>query len=252
MAPKKRFDITPELLEELHYDKMLTPQEIADKYGCSRSLVYHYFRKFGIKKRPKNYNLLNKRFGYLVVKEFLGINNQRQAEWRCACDCGNETIATTGQLNHGLKSCGCFAIDKATTHGMSDTRPYSIWLGMKSRCDNPNTFNYADYGGRGISYCPDWAAFESFWRDMRDNYSDHKTLDRIDNDKDYGPKNCRWATTKQQNNNKSNCVIITHNGQSLNAAQWANKLDVPRYVIYSRHRGGWSDKKIIETPYTPR
>lgn len=252
MAPKKQYDITPDELRNMHHDQLMSPLEIAGVFGCSRDLIYHYLRKFGIEKRPKNQNLLGKRFGRLTVIKFLGISESRQAEWLCRCDCGSMTVAPTGQLNFGLQSCGCLNIEKTTTHGMSNTRPYRIWQGMKSRCDNPKAYNYADYGGRGIKHCKSWTSFENFWHDMQKGYSPDKTLDRIDNDGGYCPENCRWATTGEQSQHKTNSALLTYNDQTLNVTQWAEKLGVSRKILYARKRAGWPDDKVLETPYRPR
>lgn len=248
MRPKE-YEITKEELENLHLKQNLTPTEIADYYGCSRSTIYHYFRKWDIPKQPKYERLQSKKFGRLKVKEFKGINDKRQAEWRCECSCGNQTTVTTANLKFGkVKSCGCLQEDRATKHNMSGTRPYRIWLGMKSRCDNPDAWNYERYGGRGISYVDRWKSFENFWADMKDGYSDDLTLERIDNNKDYGPDNCKWATVKEQARNKRNSVKLTYNGKTLNASEWAEKLGIPLKAIYARVNQGWDDKKTLATP----
>ena len=123
---------------------------------------------------------------------------------------------------------------------------------MKSRCDNPKAWNYDGYGKRGITHCKYWDTFEGFWNNMKDSYSPDKTLHRLDNDEDYNPENCCWASVMEQNNLKGNSVLITHDGQTLNATQWAEKLNVSRHTIYARKKRGWSDDKILTTPVRDR
>jgi hypothetical protein len=248
MPTLKKFRITPKQLKSLHLNQLLSPQEMADVIGCTRTLIYYYLHKFNINIRPKNQNLLGHRFHYLIVKEFLAIDNKSQATWLCQCDCGNLITLTTAKLNNGQKSCGCYQKEKSRTHNMSNSRPYRIWLAMKSRCNNSKAWNYDRYGKKGIVYCDRWAIFENFWKDMKDSYLPHLTLHRKDNDRGYCLENCCWASVKEQNNLKSNSVLITYNGQTLNVTQWAEKLKMSRHILYARKRRGWGDEQIITTP----
>jgi len=152
-------------------------------------------------------DLIGQRFGRLKVVEFLGVI-KGNAHWRCECVCGKKAIAYTNKLTQGnTKSCGCLFWDNvkvsAKTHGMRYSRPYRIWRNMRSRCENPRFHKYPRYGGRGIMVCGRWLRFENFWEDMKKGYSDDLSIDRINNDGNYEPGNCRWATAKEQANNKS-------------------------------------------------
>ena len=248
MRPKE-YDITEGELKHLHLERHLTPLQIAKHYSCSSSTIYHYLKKWNIEKLPKYQRLEGKRFGRLLVKGFQGIDKNNQACWVCECRCGNEITATTAQIKFGqVKSCGCLQLEKATSHGMSGTRQYRIWVAMKSRCDNPKAWNYKRYGGRGISHVKAWSKFTNFWQDMKSGYSDDKTLERIDNGKGYGPHNCRWASAKEQNRNRRNSVRLTLNGVSRVASEWADKLGLPLSAIYERVNHGWPDKKVLTTP----
>ena len=156
-------------------------------------------------------DLTGHRFGRLTVTEFAGQSTDKQALWKCVCDCGVTTYSSSGNLRHGrMKSCGCLRKEKGiqqaqslTKHGQYNTRLYRIWNTMKNRCQNPNVHNYFRYGGRGITVCPDWQEFIRFhdWA-IQNGYRDDLTLDRIDNFGGYSPTNCRWVTMKEQQNNK--------------------------------------------------
>jgi len=113
-------------------------------------------------------------------------------------------------------------------HGMYQTRFYNIWRGMKSRCNNKNDANYKKYGGRGITICERWLKFESFLLDMKDGYLDELQIDRIDNDGNYEPSNCRWATRKENNRNRRGNRLITYNGETKTLTEWAEILKIDK------------------------
>jgi hypothetical protein len=147
-------------------------------------------------------NILNQRFGKLVVVEFIGLI-KKHAYWKCLCDCGQLKIIRSGHLNYGAsKSCGCTKFEtKNLKHGKSRQKIYQIWLGMKNRCYYPENDNYKWYGGRGIKVSDEWHDFINFYNDMGDP-PENMTLDRIDVNGDYSKDNCRWATWEIQAKNK--------------------------------------------------
>lgn len=175
---------------------------------------------------PKAANLLNKRYGRLIVIKQLDSKNDG-VRWLCKCDCGNETIVTTHKLNAGnTKSCGCLIYDINKKHGLSKTRQWRIWSHIKGRCYNPNNHKYKDYGGRGITMCDEWLNdFKSFYDwSLKNGYDDSLTLDRIDVDKGYSPDNCRWADTNTQAHNKRLDKLYTYNGKTLSVRDWCKEI----------------------------
>ena len=160
---------------------------------------------------PPRKNIVGQRFGRLTVISFSAVRKGK-AYWLCICDCGNEIPASTSNLRAGKHmSCGCFRIEcgakKNLKHGCAsrkhgESREYKIWSSMKHRCNNSNNKRFKSYGGRGIRVCERWENdFETFFLDMG-RCSKGLSLDRIDNNGNYGPGNCRWATTLEQRHNQ--------------------------------------------------
>ena len=189
--------------------------------------------------KKNNDDLTGKRFGMLLV---IGKDEVRDKtgciRYVCQCDCGNVVSVRSSSLNDGNTSgCGCRMYDtgekqRSYKHGMSWDRLYRIWANMKDRCNNPNAGHYKHYGGRGIKVCNEWNASDGFipFRDwaVSNNYADNLTIDRIDNNKGYGPDNCRWVTTKEQALNTSRNHRITFNGKTLTISEWAKELGLNR------------------------
>lgn len=183
----------------------------------------------------------------------------RKYRWLCRCECGNETIVQRGALLGGTTaSCGCLAtemlIARSSTHCMTRTPEHRTWAGMKSRCYNQHTHSFSDYGGRGITVCNRWReSFEAFYADMGPRPSPRHSLDRIDNDGNYEPGNCRWATRSEQQTNKRNNHRLELNGECLTIADWSRKLGFPKWLIRQRIvKQGWSVEAALLTPHSRR
>ena len=127
---------------------------------------------------------------------------------------------------------------------MAGSSTYRSWSSMKSRCNNPNYHKYRIYGARGIKICERWNDFRNFYADMGVK-PDGKTLDRIDNDGNYTPENCRWATPKEQSRNNSRNNKITYNGDTLTLTEWSERLEINRTTLSGRYRAGWSVEDIL-------
>jgi len=167
--------------------------------------------------------------------------------WECKCDCGNICFAPRNRLENGQKkSCGCMQKDGHTAlrHGMSKTRIWRAWQNMFVRCKYECSIGYSIYGGRGITVCEEWQEFEPFydWA-LSNGYEEHLTIDRIDVNGNYEPSNCRWATRIEQQRNKRNNFMITHNDETKCLAEWADILGFNYKTIWQRMSKG---KTFIE------
>lgn len=151
-------------------------------------------------------DLTGKKFGRLTALSVIGRHQSRALLWKCRCDCGVVVEVPSNKLKLGhTRSCGCLQLDGVSTlnltHGMSHTPTYSTWLAMWARCTNPRALNYPNYGGRGISVCRRWESFENFFTDMGEK-PEGLSIERVDNDAGYNPKNCIWADRLTQNRNQ--------------------------------------------------
>ena len=199
----------------------------------------------------KKQDLTGRRFGRLTVIAEAG-RKRGGVLWLCRCDCGVEKeIMSATLLNGTTVSCGCYNRDINTKHDKSHSKLYSIYQCMKDRCTNPNAQEWERYGGRGIKVCDEWLKDKAEFFDwaLANGYEEAErgrcTLDRIDNDGDYSPQNCRWVTMKEQARNRSNNVNIEYGGETHCLSEWAEILGENYAKLVSRHRRHWSDKEIL-------
>ncbi|WP_145423075.1 hypothetical protein [Symmachiella dynata] len=135
------------------------------------------------------------------------------------------------------------------TQYLSDTPEYRVWAGIKTRCYNKNANSYDDYGGRGIQMCDEWlTSFEQFATDMGERPTKHHQIERIDNNANYCKDNCRWATKREQANNRRTNRIITHRGESQTVAEWSRITGIAEATIRRRIDRGWSIRQALELP----
>jgi hypothetical protein len=197
--------------------------------------------------KPLN-NLQGFHFGSLTVLQ-LAKSRGRGAWWLCQCKCGTQKeIRASDMVQGSVKSCGCEhakRIAKAsTTHGMTNTRTYSIWQAMRLRCNRINQ----DYSCRGITYDEHWDSFENFYLDMGE-VPEGMSIDRINVNGNYTKDNCRWATREQQANNTRANIFIEWNGKRQTRSQWEKELNMKPTTLRSRIKAGWSlDRAMTPLP----
>lgn len=203
--------------------------------------------------RPFSLDLSGKRFGRWLVLSKHGRNQRGEVSWLCRCDCGEERPVKAGSLGSGKSvSCGCYHRDERSTHGMTRTPTFRSWESMKQRCLNPSDPSYGRYGGRGIKVCGQWAnSFDQFLCDMGERPAG-MTLDRIENDGDYEPSNCRWANLKTQQRNRRCMPTLTVNGETKTYPEWFEQTGIRPAVIAWRLAKQWPPERIITEPVRPK
>lgn len=206
--------------------------------------------------RRARLDLTGNRYGRLVVLEPIPDHALRRNidgflchAWLCQCKCGNRVTIETNKLRSGnTKSCGCyrreFTTSKNTIHGHSRRGAYTSWLGAKARCTKTTNRAWRHYGGRGITMCAAWVNdFRAFLHDMGERPLGH-SLDRINNAKGYEPGNCRWATSRQQSQNRSVTCYLEHDGHRRSMSEWSRLTGLHPSSIRGRLAAGWT---IAET-----
>lgn len=196
-------------------------------------------------------NLTGLRFGRLVVSEPAGKNKNNQMRWRCICDCGRSHVADASNLKSGnVTSCGCLAREvhsqRLVTHHGSREQLYRVWINIKERCFNPAHKSYKDYGGRGITLCPEWMEYDQFRRFALSNgWSPGLQVNRIDNDKGYCPENVNFVTPKENSNNRRSSVVIDWDGRSMTLAELSRLTGVSYPAIWGRYKRGKRGKDLV-------
>lgn len=181
-------------------------------------------------------DISGQKFNMVTAIKYVGNDKQNCPLYECLCDCGRIFISRRSSLVNGhTKSCGHHRAKYATTEEKKE-RLFPIWRNMINRCYKPSDPAYKRYGGRGISVCDQWRNSYYDFREWANNngYSDDLTIDRVDNNGNYEPSNCRWADRYTQNNNTSRNRYIEYQGESLTLSQWARRLGMSPETLYKR------------------
>lgn len=211
------------------------------------------------RKVSKHAKLLGKKFGRLTVVKKLDSRNYH-VHWLCECVCGNFAEVSTGRLNAGqTKSCGCLQKERAAeakkTHGLyfdengKRSKLYRVWGHMNERCSSPTSNAYEDYGGRGIRVCKEWKDYKTFheWA-ISNGYKEGLSIERVDNDGNYEPSNCKWIPISKQASNRRNIRYLTLNGRERSLLEWSEEFGLDPSNVRTRLKRGWSVERALTTP----
>jgi hypothetical protein len=205
-------------------------------------------------------DLSNKKFNKLLVikriEDYITPKGNHTTQWLCICECGNQTKALSRELKNGhKKSCGCL-LEEFKIHGLSHNPLYGILSRMYSSCYNNKYCDYEYYGGRGITLCDQWnknmvgkkqSMINFYNRSMGNGYKKGLTIDRINNNGNYSPDNCRWATVKEQCNNRRSNHILFYKNEKFTMQQASEKFNINYHTLKCRLKRGWSVEKSLET-----
>lgn len=204
------------------------------------------------KPRGLYYDITGRRYGRLVVLG-KGASRSGQTSWDCRCDCGSEVNVVKQSLVRGATlSCGCLMREMCSqmakqkaTHGMRQSPEYSVWSGMKRRCENPNDKRFSDYGGRGFAVR--YASFQEFFDELGPRPSPRHQIDRIDNSRGYEPGNCRWATPERQQRNTRRTLLVSAFGKTAPLKDFCDERGVAYQRAWRRIRKqGWSAERALQ------
>ncbi len=190
-------------------------------------------------------DLTGKKYGKLIAIRSIGKNKWGIYKWLCQCDCGKITVLDINSFGK-VKSCGCL-LNSRNRMSVLHKEYYNIYSAMIQRCYNLNNRSYKRYGARGIKVCDRWLnSFENFFVDMGEKPSSEHSIDRIDNNGDYTPQNCRWATRKEQAQNTRRSRKLTFDGKTKTMSEWARQLKISRQCLQQRMKQGYSIKDAID------
>ncbi|HSW35847.1 MAG TPA: hypothetical protein VLH18_04500 [Candidatus Limnocylindrales bacterium] len=192
-------------------------------------------------------------FGRLTIVEELEKKNHNR-QFLCKCECGAKTTVDSSKLiSKNTQSCGCLKreimANKNRTHGKSKTPLYSVWNSMKGRCYNPSDAGFRDYGGRGITVCGEWQEFEPFmeWA-LKSGYRKGLTIERVDNNGNYEPQNCKWIPRSEQSANRRTNRYLKFRGNLKTMAQWSRDLGINYDTLKDRLNNGWPVERALTVP----
>ncbi len=214
--------------------------------------------KRGVFQPNKTRDIAGQKFGNLTAVRFDHRDEHTvggQHYWLFRCDCGNEIVLRKSAVTSGnTKRCFCCAAQRSaeasTVHGGVGTRLYREWAGIVQRCTNPKDTSWGRYGAKGVTVCNEWRSFPAFrkWA-YANGYNDSLTIDRVNPNGNYDPSNCRWASVREQANNKQGTLWIEYSGERLQLSYWADRLGINYHTLYDRlYLHGWSVEKAFTTP----
>jgi len=259
MAGKKWLESEIEFIKQNF--KTMTCDEIGTVLNRTGRAVEHQSAKLNLIREPN----IGDEFGRLKIRIKFFDEKKRRTYAICDCKCGKETTQPlTSLVQQRIVSCGCWKAEQASKrlkasnfrHGMTNTKLYRVWAQMRNRCFNPNDIAYKDYGGRGISVCDDWSDFVNFleWS-INNNYKLGLSIDRINNNGNYEPSNCRWATKQEQANNRRNnrldTVKVSAFGETKAVRSWLQDIRCnvkSMTTIVYRIGAGWTPEDAISKP----
>ena len=204
-------------------------------------------------------DLKGKKFGMLTV---IKVDEEKSLEkkrtyWVCECECTNIISIREDNINENKNDCGCIfkkkQAEKSATHGMSGTRIHRIWLGMSQRCYIESASGYKNYGGRGIKVCDEWLnkenGFVNFYNwSIKNEYDNNLTIERKNVNGNYEPDNCRWATMKEQANNKRNTRYVTIDNETHSVSEWSEITGLSYMILNERYENNMLSKEEFLKP----
>lgn len=195
-------------------------------------------------------DISGQKFGRLLVCSFSHMDSRGRLFWNCTCDCGKNKVVQGSDIEGGRsRSCGCTQREAArkrlTSHGLTGTRTYRIWAQMIQRC-RPER-GYDRYGVRGIRVCERWMLFENFLDDMGECPGAFE-IDRVDNNGNYEPGNCRWVSRKENQRNTNRSAFLTLNGETKTMVEWSELMGIQQGTILARLKRGWTVEMAITRP----
>ena len=197
---------------------------------------------------------MGERFGTRIIVEIIPPKYNVPAHHViCRCDCGREQLVRYSNLIAGNQAscnfcCGPRALRHGATQGGKPTPEFEAWTSMRKRCLNPKHPAYHNYGGRGITICPEWEVYECFLRDMGLRPSSKYTLDRADNEKGYSRDNCRWVTMSVQSTNRRNNRRLNYQGRTQTLCEWSREIGINHQTLAARIDRGWTTEEVLTQP----
>lgn len=219
--------------------------------------------KYATARQERIQAMIGKRFGLWTVVSFSHFVKYPKCYldyFNCRCDCGTEQVIPKGNLTRGLtKSCRCaqgeyLNASRPPKHGMSSSKEFRAYQKIIERCTNPKVRSYKDYGGRGITFCERWRGeqgFINFIADMGKSPSAKHSIDRIDNEGNYEPSNCRWATKSEQSRNRRSNRLLTFNGVEKLLVEWSEITKISEACITKRLSYGWTVEEALTRKVNP-